>query len=229
MSTKVIVLGGGVAGMSAAHELIERGFEVVVLERRDIAGGKARSIPVVDDGGGTSGHELADSRRGIRSSTGCPASMGSGSSPASTSTSSTPCAAFRRSTGARWRIISCRRRAWASRSTASPRFRVPARFPRTPRRRGHGAARHSPGVRTDHRPHARRSRVLRRAHLADPHLVRASAGSGSTNGRAGGTSSAPSSGRRPTRSSSPSALRARWWPPRRARPARARSATCSCS
>ncbi len=58
---KVIVLGGGVAGMSAAHELIERGFEVVVLERRNIAGGKARSIPVEDDGAGTSGHQLVDS------------------------------------------------------------------------------------------------------------------------------------------------------------------------
>ena len=46
MPARVIVLGGGVGGMSAAHELIERGFEVVVLERRDIAGGKARSIPV---------------------------------------------------------------------------------------------------------------------------------------------------------------------------------------
>ena len=60
MSTRVILLGGGVAGMSAAHELIERGFEVVVLERRDIAGGKARSVPVVDDGAGISGHQLAD-------------------------------------------------------------------------------------------------------------------------------------------------------------------------
>ena len=54
MPTRVVVLGGGVAGMSAAHELIERGFEVVVLERSDLAGGKARSIPVVDDG---EGHE----------------------------------------------------------------------------------------------------------------------------------------------------------------------------
>jgi|KBSSwiStaDraftv2_1062776.scaffolds.fasta_scaffold36426_2 geranylgeranyl pyrophosphate synthase/uncharacterized protein with NAD-binding domain and iron-sulfur cluster len=61
MPTRVVVLGGGVAGMSAAHELIERGFEVVVLERRNIAGGKARSIPVSDDGAGTSGHMLADS------------------------------------------------------------------------------------------------------------------------------------------------------------------------
>ena len=60
MPNRVIVLGGGVAGMSAAHELIERGFEVVVLERGQLAGGKARSIPVGDDGSGPSGHELAD-------------------------------------------------------------------------------------------------------------------------------------------------------------------------
>jgi geranylgeranyl pyrophosphate synthase/uncharacterized protein with NAD-binding domain and iron-sulfur cluster len=60
MPTRVVVLGGGVAGMSAAHELIERGFEVVVLERADIAGGKARSIPVIDDGSGSSGHQVAD-------------------------------------------------------------------------------------------------------------------------------------------------------------------------
>ena len=59
MATRVVVLGGGVAGMSAAHELIERGFEVTVLERSNLAGGKARSIPVVDDGDGRSGHQLA--------------------------------------------------------------------------------------------------------------------------------------------------------------------------
>ena len=64
MPTRVIILGGGVAGMSAAHELIERGFEVVVLERGEIAGGKARSVPVVDEGPHTSGHQLAD-RRGF--------------------------------------------------------------------------------------------------------------------------------------------------------------------
>src|SRR5271154_1490228 len=58
--TRVIVLGGGVAGMSAAHELIERGFEVVVLERSDTAGGKARSVPVVDEGERRSGHQLAE-------------------------------------------------------------------------------------------------------------------------------------------------------------------------
>jgi uncharacterized protein with NAD-binding domain and iron-sulfur cluster len=42
---KVIILGGGVAGMSAAHELIERGFEVEVYERhKQYPGGKARSV-----------------------------------------------------------------------------------------------------------------------------------------------------------------------------------------
>jgi geranylgeranyl pyrophosphate synthase/uncharacterized protein with NAD-binding domain and iron-sulfur cluster len=55
-----VILGGGVAGMSAAHELVERGFEVTVLERRDIAGGKARSIPVADAGTASAGHALAD-------------------------------------------------------------------------------------------------------------------------------------------------------------------------
>jgi len=44
---KVIILGGGVAGMSAAHELIERGFDVQVFERKiRLPGGKARSVPV---------------------------------------------------------------------------------------------------------------------------------------------------------------------------------------
>src|ERR1700756_3211542 len=60
MPTRVIVLGGGVAGMSAAHELIERGFEVIVLERRDIAGGKARSIPVDALRAGGHAHVRAD-------------------------------------------------------------------------------------------------------------------------------------------------------------------------
>ena len=44
---KVVILGGGVAGMSAAHELIERGFEVDVYEKKPVyLGGKARSVNV---------------------------------------------------------------------------------------------------------------------------------------------------------------------------------------
>ncbi|MCB0700608.1 MAG: FAD-dependent oxidoreductase [Chitinophagaceae bacterium] len=47
MSKKVVILGGGVAGMSAAHELIERGFSVEVYEKKEVySGGKARSVNV---------------------------------------------------------------------------------------------------------------------------------------------------------------------------------------
>ncbi|GAA3243169.1 hydroxysqualene dehydroxylase [Actinocorallia longicatena] len=42
---RVVILGGGMSGLAAAHELIERGFDVTVFERKAL-GGKARSIPV---------------------------------------------------------------------------------------------------------------------------------------------------------------------------------------
>lgn len=50
MTKRVVILGGGVGGLSAAHELIERGFEVDVFEARDVPGGKARSIYVPNTG-----------------------------------------------------------------------------------------------------------------------------------------------------------------------------------
>jgi uncharacterized protein with NAD-binding domain and iron-sulfur cluster len=46
MATSVLILGGGIGGLSAAHELAERGFAVTVLEHRDVPGGKARSLLV---------------------------------------------------------------------------------------------------------------------------------------------------------------------------------------
>lgn len=46
VSQTVAILGGGVAGLSAAHELAERGFTIDVYERKPVLGGKARSIPV---------------------------------------------------------------------------------------------------------------------------------------------------------------------------------------
>ena len=46
MPKSVAVLGGGVAGLSAAHELAERGYDVTVYEKRDMFGGKARSLSV---------------------------------------------------------------------------------------------------------------------------------------------------------------------------------------
>ena len=48
---KVAILGGGMAGLSAAFELIERGYEVTVYERNQL-GGKARSIPVAGTAAG---------------------------------------------------------------------------------------------------------------------------------------------------------------------------------
>lgn len=51
MPQTVAILGGGVAGLSAAHELAERGFQVRVYERKPVLGGKARSIPVPNSGG----------------------------------------------------------------------------------------------------------------------------------------------------------------------------------
>jgi 15-cis-phytoene desaturase len=46
MGKKVAIIGGGVAGLTAAHELKERGFEVTVYEQHLDCGGKARSFPV---------------------------------------------------------------------------------------------------------------------------------------------------------------------------------------
>lgn len=43
---KVCIYGGGVAGLTAAHELVERGVDVEIFERRIALGGKARSYHV---------------------------------------------------------------------------------------------------------------------------------------------------------------------------------------
>jgi len=64
MATKVIVLGGGVAGMTVAHELASRpDFEVVVYELRPIPGGKARSMDAIP---GTGGRRALPGEHGFR-------------------------------------------------------------------------------------------------------------------------------------------------------------------
>jgi heterodisulfide reductase subunit A-like polyferredoxin len=40
MNNKVLVVGAGVAGMKASVELIQQGFEVILLERESRVGGK---------------------------------------------------------------------------------------------------------------------------------------------------------------------------------------------
>jgi NADPH-dependent 2,4-dienoyl-CoA reductase/sulfur reductase-like enzyme len=42
----VVVVGGGVAGLTVAHELGERGFRVTLFDRQAVPGGKARSVRV---------------------------------------------------------------------------------------------------------------------------------------------------------------------------------------
>ncbi len=81
MGQTVAILGGGIGGLSAAHELAERGFEVRVFESKPIFGGKARSIPVPNS--------AVDGRKLL------PASTDSGFFPGSTVMCTTPCRASR--------------------------------------------------------------------------------------------------------------------------------------
>src|SRR5262245_7328341 len=60
----VIIIGGGVAGLTAAHELIERGFAVHIYESRPTWGGKARSQPVANTG--TNGRNDLPGEHGFR-------------------------------------------------------------------------------------------------------------------------------------------------------------------
>ena len=62
--TTVAVLGGGVGGLTAAHELADRGFDVTVLEWRDAFGGKARSMDV--PGSATAGRKPLPGEHGFR-------------------------------------------------------------------------------------------------------------------------------------------------------------------
>lgn len=60
----VAVLGGGVSGLSVAHELAERGYDVTVYEYLDVLGGKARSMDV--PGSGTGGRKALPGEHGFR-------------------------------------------------------------------------------------------------------------------------------------------------------------------
>ena len=60
----VAVLGGGVAGLSAAHELAERGFEVTVYERKPTSA--ARPAACRSPGTGTGGRKDLPGEHGFR-------------------------------------------------------------------------------------------------------------------------------------------------------------------
>jgi len=61
---KVVIAGGGIGGLSAAHELVTRGFDVEVYEHHDIPGGKARSTGV--PGSGKDGRHDLPAEHGFR-------------------------------------------------------------------------------------------------------------------------------------------------------------------
>ncbi|GAA4892761.1 hypothetical protein GCM10023237_08580 [Streptomyces coeruleoprunus] len=94
-AASVAVLGGGVAGLTAAHELAERGFRVTVYERRAL-GGKARSMDV--PGSARGGRRPLPAEHGFRfipastttCRTRCAASPSPGTRTASSTTSSRP-------------------------------------------------------------------------------------------------------------------------------------------
>lgn len=39
----VVIIGGEIAGMTVSHELINLGYNIILLERNDIVGGQART------------------------------------------------------------------------------------------------------------------------------------------------------------------------------------------
>ncbi len=48
--TDVVIIGGGIGGLTAAHELAESGYDIHVFEANDRFGGKARSMPAENNG-----------------------------------------------------------------------------------------------------------------------------------------------------------------------------------
>ncbi|MFZ6871810.1 polyprenyl synthetase family protein [Undibacterium sp. Di27W] len=62
--TRVLIAGAGIAGLTAAHELAERGYLVTVVEALAVPGGKSRSIPV--EGSAVAGQQELPGEHGFR-------------------------------------------------------------------------------------------------------------------------------------------------------------------
>jgi succinate dehydrogenase/fumarate reductase flavoprotein subunit len=53
MSTKVIIVGGGLSGLSAAHTVLERGGNVLLLDKNSFMGGNSTKATSGINGAGT--------------------------------------------------------------------------------------------------------------------------------------------------------------------------------
>ena len=211
----VAVLGGGVAGLTAAHELAERGFAVTVYERR-----ARRQGPQHGRTGQREGRPQAAPRRAR-----LPLHPRHLPQPAGHhAPHPLPRERERRPGQPRWRHARCRSRAAARPSghadPAAPRDPPPAPGdltpgdPRDPRR---------PDPAFNLPAHEAAYFVEPRPGL--PHQLRRTPRRTTGSRRPGGSSSGRGGCPRTTSASSPSASPATSWRPRRRRPAPARSAT----
>jgi uncharacterized protein with NAD-binding domain and iron-sulfur cluster len=60
----VLILGGGIGGLSAAHERAGRGCRVTLREPREVPGGKVRSVRAPDSA--APGHDSLPGEHGLR-------------------------------------------------------------------------------------------------------------------------------------------------------------------
>jgi phytoene dehydrogenase-like protein len=44
MDKKIIIIGGGISGLSCAFDLNKKGFKVEIYERNNVFGGQSRSV-----------------------------------------------------------------------------------------------------------------------------------------------------------------------------------------
>ena len=203
MAKRVIVLGGGVAGMSAAHELAERDFDVTVYETRPIPGGKARSMPVPGSGSRWAPRPAGRARLPLLPRLLPPPAAHDAPHPLPRPARGRVLATWSAPSACRWCATAAPR--WWRRRTS------PARSPTCT----WPSARCSPSPPTWASRWPSSSTSPTACCSCSPAAT--SAASRSSSSRPGGSSPAPARARRPTASSWPTASRARSWRPRRAR------------
>ena len=79
MSQKIIVIGGGLSGLSAAHTILERGGNVLLLDKNSFMGGNSTKATSGINGSGTRSQKklnIPDSNEDFYRDTGLSATKG---------------------------------------------------------------------------------------------------------------------------------------------------------